>query len=248
MQNTYKTFPLLNLQRDWEKLISYTEEQIKDLQNEWLQIHEGNRYKSVEVAKMRNEKRKEIEQALKNAGITYEKKQKSLSSHSVGYLAWFDKNVVQELAKKYPSYNNSFPSPSMSPNAQEVNGVTVKLHRSVSNIVDLHRAVTHEYNRVIKQREEDNLLLVRSIEYATKNGIPLEGMTSHSIIATVRESAVEEYLRNELPDGMEINISSCSECSTYTVGEHRCDCGNSRIGIVVEGDIVSGFYYYDERN
>lgn len=245
MQTTYKRFPLANLLREWDKLITYTPEQIQQLQDDWKQIHEENKEKSIEIAKIRNEKLNEVIKALKNAGIQIDKKSKT--HVTTGHLAWFDKNIVHPLREKYPSYSASIPSASMMSSSQEVKGVMVKLHRTPSSIIELHRMVTNEYERVIKQQEQKNLLLVRSIEYATKHNINIEGLTTKAIIETVRSVAVDHYLAKELPMGTEINISCCSECSTYEMGEYRCGCGNTRISIVVEGDLVSGFYHYDER-
>ena len=39
---------------------------------------------------------------------------------------------------------------------------------------------------------------------------------------------------------------NCENCRGYEVGSHRCECGNRRLSITVDGDFVNGFYAYPE--
>lgn len=46
-------------------------------------------------------------------------------------------------------------------------------------------------------------------------------------------------------DGQEVDIkSTCSECSTWYFGNRRCSCGNVRIHLEIDGDLLDGFYHY----
>ena len=36
------------------------------------------------------------------------------------------------------------------------------------------------------------------------------------------------------------------ECAGWQIGERRCDCGNRRVNLVVDGDATNGFYAYAE--
>jgi len=75
----------------------------------------------------------------------------------------------------------------------------------------------------------------------------LKDLTTDQIIRTVNDYAKEKYLEENVPNGTEVYLKhGCDECSTYIMGEHRCSCGNRRISIVVEGNIIEGFDYYPE--
>jgi hypothetical protein len=60
----------------------------------------------------------------------------------------------------------------------------------------------------------------------------------------VNDMAIEKYIEEYYPDGAEVNIKCCDECSTWIVGEHRCSCGNRRMYLESDGDIVNGLYVY----
>lgn len=72
-------------------------------------------------------------------------------------------------------------------------------------------------------------------------------MSSEQIIDKVNEYAKDKYLKENVPDGTEIYLKNiCNECDTYIMDERRCSCGNRRIDIIVEGNIVDGFCHYPE--
>ena len=74
-------------------------------------------------------------------------------------------------------------------------------------------------------------------------------MTQEEVkIARVLKTPIEN-LENYLAEmyvlastGEVIPISCCDECDQYTVGEHRCSCGNRRISVSAEGHVHNGEY------
>lgn len=41
-----------------------------------------------------------------------------------------------------------------------------------------------------------------------------------------------------------IGITCCDYCTDYTVGDRRCSCGNRRVCIEIEGNVIDGFFHY----
>ena len=63
------------------------------------------------------------------------------------------------------------------------------------------------------------------------------------------EKAKDAYLAEFYPEGVEIDIDdNLCECATWTVGEHRCSCGNRRIYLNVGGNLEGGFYAWPEAD
>lgn len=68
--------------------------------------------------------------------------------------------------------------------------------------------------------------------------------TNEELFGCINEVAREEYIKENYPDGTEMNIKCCSECSEWEIGEHRCSCGNRRMYLDVYGDFFEGFEAY----
>jgi hypothetical protein len=103
---------------------------------------------------------------------------------------------------------------------------------------------TNDYNK--KKNEYHDKLLIKSIDICIKHDISVTELSVGNVIETARNIEVQKYIDKNYPNGIELEISCCSECSTWFVGDHRCSCGNRRMELIVEGDIINGFYAYPE--
>ena len=183
---------------------------------------------------------------MKSIGIdVYKYKKKGFFLEKNGYQTWFTNNVINIISKKYPYYSSGVPVTHTG--KKEVNGIELYCNQSPTTIIELYDKITKQYNTKINEKNKNNKLLVKSIEYASINNIDIEDFPPDVIIRVVAEHAKAQFLKENIPDGTEVYLKhGCDECSTYIMGEHRCSCGNRRIDIVVEGDIIDGFYYYPE--
>lgn len=87
----------------------------------------------------------------------------------------------------------------------------------------------------------------KSIELAVKKyNIDITSKHIGEIIAEVRDLEKEEFVRSNYRNGDCVLDCDCSECGSWTVGDHRCHCGNRRVFLAVDGDVVSGFSAYSE--
>lgn len=241
---SYKKFPNQELVREWDKLLKMSREEICAIYEEWKSIEKENEAVRKNLTEERNNKLKEIADYMKSVGIEIYKYKRDRYTKN-GYQPWYAKNIVEVISKKYPYYSISFPTAHMA--EKVVNGINLHCNKSPTNIVELYDTITNQYNRKIKEKENNNKLLIKSIEYATLNNINIENRSTDQIINIVNEHAKEKYLKENLPDGTEVYLKhACYECDTYIMGERRCSCGNRRIDIIIEGNIVDGFYYYPE--
>lgn len=242
----YKSFPNSDLIKDWGKLITLSESEVTELYESWLVIEDENKVTSKRLFEEKGDKLKESSDYMKYIGIeVFKYKGRGFNTKRNGYLSWYEKNVVDKISEQYPSYSNSIPTAHMG--SREINGIEIYNNQSPTNLVQLYNKIKREYNSKLRELNLVSQKLIKSIEYATRHDIPIEGLTEKEIIRNVHEIAESIYLSEEAPDGTLVNLSGeCSECSEYIVGEHRCSCGNRRISIAVEGNIVDGFYFYPE--
>lgn len=239
----YKKYPRAGLIKDWATLITLPREEVVALQEEWDVIEKENDQIGKDNYQKKNEEVNEVISFMRTKGIQVLKYKKNLKPN--GYVAWFNKNVVEEIHARYPYCNQSYPF--IHQDSQVVNGVTLSNNQSPTRLVQCYDRLVHQYKQEKAKLDKKNSLLVASVLYASKHDIEVIGLSDKEIVTIVNEHAVEEYLKKEVPDGTEVDLNGeCDECDTYTQGERRCECGNRRISITVEGNIVDGFYYYPE--
>lgn len=242
----YKQFPKRELINEWDKLLKMTREEVCALYDEWKAIDQENKETNKKLYEEKSSKLKEVAEYMKSIGIdVYKYKKKGFFTEKNGYQTWYANNVADIISKKYPYYSSGLPSTHTG--KKEVNGIELYCNQSPTSLIELYDMITRQYNSKIKDKNKNNKLLIKSIEYASLNNIDIEDLNTDQIVRTVSEYAKNKYLEENVPNGTEIYLKhACSECSTYIMGERRCSCGNRRISIVVEGDIIDGFYYYPE--
>lgn len=244
----YKPYPQSNLIREWDKLIKLSKKEVTDIYEQWEEIKLENEATSKRLYEEKSTKLKEVSDFLMSAGVDVFKYKKSgFFPQKNGYQAWYQKNVVDKISEKYSTYFTGMPYAHMT--SMKINDVTVSNNQSPTNIVELYERITWQYKNGLSKLKQNDKLLIKSVEYATTHGIDIEDFNSDDIIGVVLEHAKDAYLREELPDGSEVYLKhACQDCSEYIMGEHRCSCGNRRISITVEGDLLSGFEYYPEAH
>lgn len=238
----YKRYRNKNVIRDWEQLIKMDREDVEALQEEWESVYENNKELSNKTREERDRKIKEVEETLREQGVEVMRYSSHIIRKPLGYFAWFKKNVVDVISRKYPV--RIFDVPVAERESKEVLGVMVTNNKRYSNVVELYDTITRAYKRGMERVRKDSELLVRSIDFAREHNIEIDGLFNVDIIKKVDEVAKEVYREEEVPVGTELYLDhECYECDTYIVGERRCRCGNRRIYIEIEGDILDGYYH-----
>lgn len=94
-----------------------------------------------------------------------------------------------------------------------------------------------------KKKEEEIKLHQAILKTAEKYMNSNELQTAIALNATNEQLTKLIHERYEASrSGEEIGISCCSECDSYTMGHHRCSCGNRRISAYAEGYFFNGEY------
>lgn len=102
--------------------------------------------------------------------------------------------------------------------------------------------------------EKDKTKSLQSLRYESKcfglskeYGVNVEDFNSKAdFIKRIESIARMKFIDENYSDGTEIDIGCCDNCDSWTVGERRCSCGNRRVDLTVEGNILDGFYVYGE--
>lgn len=86
------------------------------------------------------------------------------------------------------------------------------------------------------------LILYKEQNWAT------EGLSSQEILDIAEDFRRAKWIKENYPDGTALSHSSCDSCSTWTVGENRCECGSRRMSLCVDKNGKGEYYAYPEPN
>lgn len=230
------------IREDWEMLMSKRREEVEELLKEWLKADEHNKLVQSKLREDYKEKMDEVHAFFKSLGIEiFKYKKKGYFKEKNGYVAWFEKNIHQPIKMYYPMYRPDY-SPYGHMGRKLVQGVEVSNGQSPTPLLELYDRLAHQLKRAKEKEGEALALYTKSVIYATEARLDVEGLTVKEVIGMVDEHAKESYLKEHFPTGKVIDHDACEYCSEYTMGERRCNCGNRRISVYVEGDIINGFY------
>jgi len=116
----------------------------------------------------------------------------------------------------------------------------------LDRIARWEKDMADEAEKKKKEKEaEDKKMrkLATAMQLAEKYGI-VDYDNNDDLFSLVNDRARHDFLAAEYADGTEVTHSCCEECSTWTVGEHRCSCGNRRMYLETDGDFFEGFTAY----
>jgi len=131
-----------------------------------------------------------------------------------------------------------------SPHEIMVNGNRVRSNCSPVTLLQLVKLGRQHKAKKNKRDEE----YIASIKYLVSNGVDVDVNSDRSEIISDAYDLYASKLREEkYPDGTELDIDICDECDIWVVGDHRCSCGNIRVELISEGNIVDGIYFYPSR-
>ena len=127
-------------------------------------------------------------------------------------------------------------------------GIYFKNHKSPCTLVEVVEGARRYFEQKKENEKKANEYYRKAIQYALENNLNIEDLDQRQTIRCINEHAGQKWMDETYPPGTEVDISCCSECSSYTMGNHRCDCGNSRISAYPEGDFINGFWLHTERH
>lgn len=236
---TYLEYPKAHLYTNLKELIALSLDEVKSVQDEIDKV-------KLENEKIYSENKAEIDEFIENQianfasmGIdVYKYKKTKNKIERNGYIRWFATNIVDPLTNKWCK----MPLTPTAKSSNEVDGnIVIHIAGTMTDLESVYLQAKYQYNDSIKGDEK----YTNSVKYAEEHDIEIPtDLDTELVWGYVNEIAMELYLECELPDGKEIWIDCCEECDRFVVGDHRCDCGNVRVSIEVDGDFEKGFYYY----
>lgn len=244
----YKQFPKRELIHpdNWYKLAQMDSEQIQEIYDEWIQIDNENKevYKQNKIQE--NIELEEINAVLSKYKISTKKYSKSNFLKCIGYHSWYEKNIKNVISSRYPYYSSGVPC--IQPKTVVKDDIELTINCSPTNFVDGYKKLVFQYKQQLNKKSSNSKLLIESIKYATEHNIDIsDAPDAKTIIAWVNEEAEQNYIKENYPNGTELYLKhGCDECSTWTIGDHRCSCGNRRVSLSIEGNLIDGYDVYPE--
>ena len=121
------------------------------------------------------------------------------------------------------------------------------IKRSPSGIIEGLKDLAKKKEQDVKRAKKSNKLYTKACVLASKYDIDATSFDNEQeLINLVTDKAKEAYLEENYPEGTELDFSGCDYCDECEVGDRRCSCGNRRVYLAVEGNLLDGFYAYPE--
>ena len=215
-----------------EELLKLSENDIQNILDSWNKAEKINNEIRVERITLRKEAFKIIEDLFKSIGLNVYRKNfnSKILSKEAKYLG-------EKLDSIFSSSSPSKPFPHEILCGEEV----IRSPRSPCTILDVYKI---GLNGRTKNRKSE-LLYGKSLEYLIKLDIIIpDYWTKENIIAEAKDKCVQNYIKENFPEGEQVRIKFCEGCSYWEVGERRCSCGSRRVRFVSDGNILDGIYVY----
>lgn len=228
----YEFFENTNLLTNWTLLLEYGRDKVQEIENEWNKIDEKNKIIQSKLEAQKLTELKEIKELLTKYNIR--------TNQSNGkHLSWFETNIASYFKVKYRPI-----IPTTRKQEDIIHGLPITITYQTT-LLQLYDAIKKEYDNQLSIRTRNRLMIVKCIEYATENRIDITEITD--IPGYINNIAMRKWFEENYPEGTCITHKLCDYCDTYYMGEHRCSCGNVRINVYAEGNLLDGFYQCEER-
>ena len=201
-------------QKDIEKM-SLAE--VKQVEEENKKIEKENSEVWKQNSQFLTDAQKEIDTVLEKWGIEVKNKKKNGPSKLVA-------NIRKELVQKFPR----------APSIPHI--FSIKSSR-IMTYSEFHQELMAEKTK--EKKRMDRMLLI--VELAHKYEI--EASSYDELDEKVTDRNRQEWIDENYPNGTSVSTKACDECGSWTVGNHRCECGNRRMSLTVEGDINNWYAY-----
>lgn len=160
------------------------------------------------------------------------------------YAHW--QKVIDDL--KHPVFNyNAYHMPDYTSYSVEVK---YKGQYTVvkGKLEDLYFKIKETIKAMVESVSKDDTIYKKSLAYIVEHDLDTTGcVTIKDHYRLANDHAEEAYREEILASGEVIDVThgDGDDCE-WEVGEHRCQCGNNRYYLEVEGDFINGFYSYGQ--
>jgi hypothetical protein len=216
------------------ELLKLSQIDIQNILESWNETEKINSEIRDERFSLYREAFKIIEDLLKLIGLKVYRK--SFHGKILGKT-----KEVKYLIEKLDSIFLSLPPSKPFPHEILFEGDVLRNPFSPCTILDVYEKGLKAKNK--KQASET--LYRKSLEYLIKLDIIIpDYWTKENIIAEAKDRYVQNHIKENFPEGEQVRIKFCEDCSHWEVGEKRCSCGNRRVELVSDGNLLDGIYVY----
>lgn len=243
----YKPYRLAHIVNNynWRELVTFKREDVELLEKEWAETEKYNNEIKVENSNLLSEFKKELDSLLDKYGVKFRYNKSIFSKSSKKYESWyltFYKKVEPFIYKSYPYH-----FPYAQTGEATINDLRVYYGKSPVKLVELYDTLCSQLKKKGQEKETVEKHFVKCVQLAVENKIDIDGLLPPEVKDKVEDFLKDKWMKDNYPDGTEVEIDdNHCECSSHTIGERRCSCGNRRIAHYVEGNCLSGYYLVTE--
>lgn len=118
-----------------------------------------------------------------------------------------------------------------------------KVERSVGDFLE---AMTSTIKKHVASVVQSNVKLSKAIEYCENNKLDVSWCVGvEDYVKVANDFGKEQYFESMKGEEIDVTHGDGDDCE-WTVGEHRCSCGNNRYYLEVEGNFMEGYYGYGQ--
>jgi len=130
----------------------------------------------------------------------------------------------------------------MGPIKDDVYKKFIDWYEGANKNIENHAAIQKKKDLEAEKELKKTNKLNKAIQYLIENGKKLGvDFDANLAISSANELKCDKLIAEQ--KGEEVSISCCSECSTWTAGEHRCSCGNRRMYWDYNGDFEEMYLF-----
>ncbi len=220
----------------WHKLVKMPREEVIALEKEWKGTEAANSVIYNENRAAIAQIKLQIDELFTKYGILTKRP----------YPSKVNKKWYNDLLTEFSSNVNYNSYPYIQPNYDrtvEVDGCSINITKSPTGLLEGYDLIKSQITQETERKTRRAKYFVHCISEAAANKIDIEGLVESEIIERV-ETVLKDRWSNEncIPGKtIEIDDNYC-ECASYTIGDRRCECGNRRIEVSVDGDCMNGYY------
>lgn len=221
-----------------EEMLNVSDEEVAQIEDNWKLTAKENDTIWKQNRQVRLNLIQETEDLFALIGLpTYKKSPRS--GKVIGEHKEF-KAILKAIDIKCGRFPRQMPFP----HEIRVCGENYRSHKSPVTLTELV-AMGKDHRRLKLEREQRSKAdFAKAAALASTYGISLDDPDLYNkVVAADREA----FREKNYPEGTDVDHSCCDTCSSWTVGDHRCSCGNRRMSLTIEGNI-GNWYAYGEAN
>ena len=107
--------------------------------------------------------------------------------------------------------------------------------------------VSTKVKQVNRTLQANNIMYVKALEYVSKHQLDDSWcVTTKDYVSLCNEHSKEAYRESVFANGETIEVQHSDGDDCEWNGDHRCECGNNRYYLEIEGNFVEGWYSWGQ--